>query len=335
MNDREKEVEKYALKQEKTVLSRLKEIFLKAKNATSEKIKQLELDPGLKDLQSKINQLRYQKILEAQLDAALKGLDKKAYQTADEYIRDQYDTGFVGGTYSMHGQGVPLMMPIDYDLVEKAVTLDSKLSKPLYESMGENVRKLKKDIQTQVSTGIIQGKSWIDVANGIAGNMTSPFSKASGRALTIARTEGHRVRQAAAYDQHKEAKEYGADVIRQWDATMDRHTRRAHAVADGSFEDEDGFFSVGGEKIRFPGMGSAKNACNCRCVAVSRAKWALDDEDLKELEDRAKYFGLDKADNFEDFKSRYLGYNSQITNYAKAIDSLTLDKSYGYNRYTK
>lgn len=39
---------------------------------------------------------------------------------------------------------------------------------------------------------------------------------------------------------------------------------------------------------------------------LQRAKWALDEDELQTLKDRAAYYGLDKTKNFEDFKSKYL-----------------------------
>ena len=45
---------------------------------------------------------------------------------------------------------------------------------------------------------------------------------------------------------------------------------------------------------------------NCRCVALTRARWALGEKELQTLKDRAEYFGLDKTKNFEEFKEKYL-----------------------------
>ena len=52
--------------------------------------------------------------------------------------------------------------------------------------------------------------------------------------------------------------------------------------------------------------GGAAEVCNCRCALLQRARWALDDEELETLKDRAAYYGLDKADSFEDFKKKYI-----------------------------
>jgi hypothetical protein len=45
---------------------------------------------------------------------------------------------------------------------------------------------------------------------------------------------------------------------------------------------------------------------NCRCALLQRAKWALDEQELATLKERAEYYGLDKSDNFKDFKKKYL-----------------------------
>ncbi len=58
----------------------------------------------------------------------------------------------------------------------------------------------------------------------------------------------------------------------------------------------------------YPGdpSGAAAEVINCRCALLQRAKWALDDGELQTLKDRATYFGLDKATEFDDFKKKYL-----------------------------
>jgi hypothetical protein len=51
-----------------------------------------------------------------------------------------------------------------------------------------------------------------------------------------------------------------------------RHTgagvqdRKTHIAADGQVIGEDGYFNVGGEKVRHPADGSASNAINCHCI---------------------------------------------------------------------
>lgn len=88
------------------------------------------------------------------------------------------------------------------------------------------------------------------------------------RAERIARTETH---VAAETGQFETAVNSGLDLVKTWVAVEDARTRPAHAAADGQFvPDLDGLFTVGGEKLRYPGdpNGSPGNIINCRCVCI-------------------------------------------------------------------
>ncbi len=124
-------------------------------------------------------------------------------------------------------------------------------------------------------------------------------------AMRITRTEAHRISQQAAYDALKKAKDNGADVVKQWDATLDKRTRPSHARVDGEIRELDEPFSNGLMKPGDPN-GRAAEVINCRCQLLQRAKCALDADELDELKDRAAYFGLDKTANFEEFRKKYM-----------------------------
>jgi hypothetical protein len=132
-------------------------------------------------------------------------------------------------------------------------------------------------------------------------------------AVRIARTEGHRVQVQSGMDACYKAKDKGANVVKQWDAALDKRTRESHAAVDGEIRELDEKFSNG---LRFPGdpHGKAAEVVNCRCALLQRARWALDDGELQTLKDRAAYFGLDKADTFEDYKKKYLKAAEVLTN---------------------
>ena len=45
---------------------------------------------------------------------------------------------------------------------------------------------------------------------------------------------------------------------------------------------------------------------------LERARWALDEEELETLKERAEFYGLDKIKNFEEFKKRFLNVSSTL-----------------------
>lgn len=57
-----------------------------------------------------------------------------------------------------------------------------------------------------------------------------------------------------------------------WITTLDERTRPAHAAANLQPRQADGFFYVGGERLRYPGdsNGSPGNIINCRCSVVKK-----------------------------------------------------------------
>lgn len=320
MNRWEIEVQKSLLDSEEAALKELEKQYGKALKDINEKVKGFQADIDLLDQalsqdgldetaramlqsqkRSKIYQQNYQRALQGQVSGILDKMHGDNYGTIDKYLNGCYETGYVGTMYSIAGQGVPLVIPVDQAAAVKAVLTDSKVSNGLYAALGVDVKKLKKTITQEISRGIASSLPYSDIARNISSVSKAPLS----RAKTIARTEGHRIQQTSARDAQYAAKKKGADVLKQWDAALDGRTRDSHARVDGEIRELDEKFSNG---LKYPGdpSGGAAEVVNCRCTANTRARWALDDEELQTLKERAEYFGLDKTENFEDFKQKYL-----------------------------
>ena len=126
-------------------------------------------------------------------------------------------------------------------------------------------------------------------------------------AYRIARTEGHMIQNQSAMDAANKAKQKGAYVVKQWDATLDARTRPHHAMLNGQIRELDELFEVAGRKAMHPsGFGIASEDIHCRCALLQRAVWALDENELKTLKERAEYYELEKTKDFNEFKSKYL-----------------------------
>lgn len=309
MNKRQKQVIQSQLNDERATLNKLKGIYKKALDDVNDRLAALKGRAETENLQSVIYQIQYQEALKKQINGILDTLNGDQFSTISEYLAKSYESGFVGAMYDIHGQGVPLIFPIDQDQVVQAVTLDTKLSKPLYNKLGEDVNLLKKRVANNISRGIAQGQSYSDIAKNIAVGMVGNYARMNGGALynamRITRTEAHRISQQAAYDALKKAKDNGADVVKQWDATLDKRTRPSHARVDGEIRELDEPFSNGLMKPGDPN-GRAAEVINCRCQLLQRARCALDEDELDELKERAAYFELDKTANFEEFRRKYI-----------------------------
>lgn len=320
MNKWEKEVQQSLLDSEEAAIKELEKQYARALKDINDKVKSFQADidlldqalsqDGLDDAtkallqsqkRSKVYQQNYQKALKGQVSGVLDKLHGDNYATIDKYLKSCYENGYIGTMYDIAKQGVPIIAPIDQAAAVKAILTDSKIVEGYYNHLGVNYAKLKKTITQEISRGIASGLPYSDIAR----NINNVSSSGLYNAKRIARTEGHRIQQTSSRDAQYAAKKKGCDVVKQWDASLDGRTRDSHARVDGEIRELDEKFSNG---LMFPGdpSGSAAEVINCRCTSNTRAKWALDDGELQTLKERAEYFGIDKADNFEDFKNKYL-----------------------------
>lgn len=122
-----------------------------------------------------------------------------------------------------------------------------------------------KNINMALTQGIIQGESLKDiskrVSSGLAGknqNLMNTFAKTG---MTQAQNSGR-------LERLEKAKKLGLNVKKEWIATLDNRTRFDHQQLDGQIADTDGYFKVGGLKIRYPGDPEAHPSLvyNCRCA---------------------------------------------------------------------
>lgn len=289
MNRRQKLVQQQFLKNEEEIIKRLDKVYSQSLNDINGKIKNLDFSIGklqqkydwLSDgdpekerirsmIQSKVYQKNFQEQLRSQVDGVLQQMQTSQFVAVSEYLDTCYTDGFIGTIFDAHGQGVPIVAPINQEAMVRAVQLDSKISKGLYTRLGEDVTLLKKKITAQVSRGISSGMSYSQVAKQLENYTKIGYN----RAVRIARTEGHRIQTTATMDAMEVAKDKGADVLKQWDSTLDDATRESHVAVDGEIRELNQPFSNG---LMYPGdpNGGAAEVINCRCALLQRARWAL------------------------------------------------------------
>lgn len=288
------------MKEEKSVLARLKKLYKEALDELKEDIYHYSQDDGFS---TKIYQSTYKNNLAQQIHVALSMLLSNEYDSINDYLKDSYTDGFVGAIFSMHGQDVPLIIPMDEKQIIRALTIESPINEGLYMRLGVDIDKLKDAIAGEIARGIATNMSYGEIARNIAGRMNISLN----RARRIVLTEAHRIREKAAQDAREEAQKQGARILKQWDATMDGRTRKTHRKLDGQIREINEMFEVDGKRAMQPGgFGLPEEDINCRCVALTRAQWAMDEEELKRLRKRAEFWELDKTQDFHDFKTKFL-----------------------------
>lgn len=310
MNSRQREYLQYTLGREEEFIKSLKKIYQDALDDINTRIADLRGRSDLENKQSIIYQLNYQESLRKQVNAILDDLHGKEYSTMEDYLRECYDNGFIGTMYDLHGQGIPLVLPIDQDNVLRSLTINSKLSKSLYESLGEDISKLKNKVRINISRGFASNMSFAEITRNIA-NMSKIGIN---NAIRIARTEGHRIQTEATMDAQKEAQNNGADIVKQWDATLDGRTRLSHRKLDGQIRELDDYFEVDGHKAKAPHQFNIPSEdINCRCALLQRARWALKEGEIAKINYERDDIVKIKADNYQDFQDSYNKESNRIS----------------------
>lgn len=280
MTPAQKQTTQYELLSEKKVMEQLERSYQKALEDVKDRLRQLDERTDVENRQAVAYQKAFQQGLQKQLERILGKLHSKTYRTVQEYLQDCYLTGHTAVLYELQSDGLRLSLPVPQDKVCQAAVNDTKLVKPLYDSIGEDFAGLKKHITDIVSAGFASGASYGDMANQITGKMIGSYATmrggALGRAKLIVRTEGNRIANAARLEAARTAKQQGADLVKQWDSTMDKKTRPHHVQLDGQVRELDEPFEVDGRKAQAPGkFGIASEDINCRCHAYSRPRWAV------------------------------------------------------------
>ena len=333
MNKWEKEVQESLLESEEEALNELQKQYNKALNDINQKIKQFEsdidfLDQALESTmddaareillsqkRSRVYQKQFQEALQGQINGILEKMHSDNYSTIEGYLKNTYEDAYLGSMYDLANQGIPVITPINQAAATKAILTDSKISTSLYDALGVDVGNLKKTIAQTVSRGIVSALPYQEIANQISRISQAPLH----RAMTITRTEGHRIQQQATENQSRDAMDHGADLVKKWDAYLDHKTRESHRNVDGEIREMDEPFSNG---LMYPGdpNGSAGEVINCRCARLNLPRWAVDDGFSKIDGFSGEILHFKSQKDYEEFKKNYWSKENQ--EYMKYVQNL-------------
>lgn len=306
MKQWQKEIKQAQLDREKQVYKELEGTYRQALDDVNKKAKDLQDqisklvadDPENESLlRSKVYQLKYQEQIKAQLDDAMNRLNDAG--SIEAYMEDMYKEGYASNIYALQKQGVPVIAPINHDKMLTALTYNTN-NIPLSTRLYKNVEKTKKQVMSEITRGIASGMSNQDVARNIKNRMGVSYRKAR----QLAQNEGHRVNTQAVMDSMHDAKDRGADIVKQWDCTYDKKTRPVHARLDQKWTEIDDYFDYGGGKVFAPKQfGIASLDINCRCALLSVPRWDVDSDTPKHMDNITGE--LIEAKNYDDWKKKY------------------------------
>jgi uncharacterized protein with gpF-like domain len=222
------------------------------------------------------NAIAYNRLssLEAQIAAEIKRLNVVTRQIITGSLKEVFATNYYNTAFAFESS---MSLKLGFGLLAADVIKASILN-PLdritwiERAQGWNQDAYNK-IRSAITQGLIKGEGYGKIGKAIKERLDIT----AGRAVLIARTEGHRVQSVArlqAFEKTEAACErLGVEVLRIWTATLDAKTRPDHQDADGQAADENGMYNINGITTEAPGLsGIPEFDINCRCTERTEVK---------------------------------------------------------------
>ena len=318
-------VEKELLEHEKQALKDIKATYNKALQDISERAETLQanilnlqnIDTSTYDekqleifnsqVRSKVYQLEYQKMLEKQTSSIIEMLKQDTISNVHTFLNKVYQDSYLGIQYDINMKGIPITVPIKPKTVVGII--NKKIEDMTFaDRINVNMNDFKKIVKSEISRGLANGSTY----NEIARNLSMVTSEDLYKSTRIVITECARVSTEAKLESIREMNKKGADLVKQWDSTLDNKTRDTHAKLDQQYAEVDEPFKVDGYEVMGPGMfGSPKQDCNCRCVLLSVPRWDIEDTVVKYDNEKKK---LVEVKNYQEWKKGIIK-RKEIQNY--------------------
>lgn len=117
-------------------------------------------------------------------------------------------------------------------------------------------------LKSNLIQGVNRGESYSQMAKRMKEVVNGDYQKA----VRIARTETHRVKEAGTYESALKGQKAGIKQVKTWNSSNDGRTRKEHRRLDGETIPLDEYFRLGSAKTLKPGdTGRAEHDINCRC----------------------------------------------------------------------
>lgn len=133
-------------------------------------------------------------------------------------------------------------------------------------TLKETLQRDRQNIIYSLKSNLIQGVNRGESFSTMAKRMQKVVNNDYQKAVRIARTETHRVKEAGTYESALKGEKAGIKQVKTWNSSNDGRTRKEHRRLDGKTIPLDEYFRVGSAKALKPGdTGRAEHDINCRC----------------------------------------------------------------------
>jgi len=259
----DKAVEKLAASYEKQLLRAYRDSLNEIRAKVARMYEKYAKDGVL--LLEDVNRYNRLRNLEKEIAGIISKLTGKEVRTTTKALKDTYQEQYYRTAFAMEKE---VSAKLGFGLLNEK-TIERAVQNPL-DRIGwpartrENAKLLNRQLREQITRGLIQGKSYPDMARDIKERMNIGATKAQ----RIIQTECHRVQTQGRLDSIKTAEAAGLKTRRVWVSTLDGRTRDTHQQMDGVYADDDGIFRLpSGAWGEGPGLtGDPAEDINCRCT---------------------------------------------------------------------
>lgn len=135
-------------------------------------------------------------------------------------------------------------------------------------SLSERLEKHRKKFIASIRQQLQKGVKALDTFEKLANRLKQTTEQSAKKIRTIARTESHRLQNAARMKAAQQARSIGFSLMKVWDGTLDNRIRPAHRqLHNTKIPMHANFHSMNGGIGPAPGMmGNPSDDINCRCI---------------------------------------------------------------------
>lgn len=206
-----------------------------------------------------------------QIEAQSRQLTKQRQKALIAYLSEAMQYSYAYMAYGIETETLALLGFSQITSEQVLASINNPIrGLTLNETLEKNRKEVVYQLRTRLTQELVNGSSYRSMANALKGVVENDYRKA----VTIARTETHRVTESGKQEAVTRATNQGIVMTKKWNTARDTRVRKTsksnHVALDGQVVPSDQPFKLGnGITAMTPGQsGTPQNDINCRCFAT-------------------------------------------------------------------